>query len=508
MRSPVTLFLAALFLIAAGQFTIVGFAVADYATPGLGLTYDFDDLVALSGGAVTGAVGVYEVHESLIISVGDRLEVISDTHVTFQGSGGSVGIEVNGSLQALGSPGHGIVFTGAAETPGCWRGFDYIDQGPGSQFHIAHAEIAYADIAVDVFGGDIVLEVCDIHDCLDKAVDFSEAGGLVYDCHIHHNRQRTVTMTLNSSPTFQLCVLDNNNLDNASPYPYFNVGLQGTNSPTILECTITGDGNHMSGGMAFWASCEAQVTGNHISGCGYGILCYSTGADPRIEGNTIVDNNIHPDTLNWGFGVACNGNNAPVLTGNEIRGHWYGVAAINGGRPNLGDIDNTDPADDGNNIILENGIGGQTYGFYNNTPYDQTAQNNFWGPQDPEDCIYHQPDDPSLGFVTWDPPIAYDAVPETPGAGVLTGLQAYPNPFNPRLQLRLEMSRSTEAEVVVLDVAGRRVRRLHSGLLPRGETVLHWDGKDQQGQPLASGVYWLRAAAGTEVRTARAVLVR
>jgi len=483
-------------------------ALADYITPGLGSTYDMDGLVSVSSGAVTGGSGAYQVHASVIISAGDALDIAPGDQVTFMGTGGSVGFEINGKLRALGSAEAPILLTGDAATPGCWRGLDYIDQGPTSEFHLTHVEIAFADNAVDVFGADITLEFCDIHDSLTKAVDFSQAGGLVTDCHIHHNQQRTITMTLSSSPTIRDCIMDNNNLENSSPYPYINVGLQGTNSPTIEGCTITGDGNEMSGGMAFWALGEAQVVNNSISGCGYGILCYSTGANPLIKGNTIFENTIHPDTVNWGFGVACNGNNAPTLVENDIRWHWYGVAAINGGQPNLGNLDNADPTDDGGNFFLHNGIGGETYAFFNNTPLAQMAQGNSWGTYTPEDVIWHQPDDASLGLVNFDYPLIIESAGDTPAAGVLAQLKAYPNPFNPLVQIKLEMTRPTATHVVVMDAAGRVVRHLHDGLLPSGETVLQWNGTDSQGRAASSGVYWLRAVTAESQRTVKASLVR
>ncbi len=415
--------------------SIPAVSLADYATPGLGITYDMEGLVAISGGAVTGSAGNYQVHESVVISLNDELDILAGSTLVFLGTGGDIGLEINGELRAVGTSSDPIVFTGDAATPGCWRGLDYNDQNSNSQFLIRFAEIAYADIAVDVFGGDITLVDCDIHDCLDKALDFSQAGGDVLGCHLHHNRQRTVVMTLTSSPTFEACILDNNNLDNSSPYPYFNVGLQGLNSPTIMSCEIDGSGNEMSGGMAFWNSSSAWVFNNTIRGCGYGILCYSVGANPMIQGNTIEDNTIHPDTVNWGFGVAVNGNSAPILTGNRISGHWYGVAAINGGQPNLGNLYNASNEDDGLNIIRDNGIGGQTYGFFNNTPLDQMAQNNHWGPDGAEDSIQHQPDDPSLGLVTFDPVAEGSAAPEAVVPGVLIGSSAFPNPFNPRVEV-------------------------------------------------------------------------
>ena len=82
----------------------------------------------------------------------------------------------------------------------------------------------------------------------------------------------------------------------------------------------------------------------------------------------------------------------PSVGHNLITGHWYGVAAINGGQPNLGDLVNGYPwLDDGGNRIYDNGLGGQVYGLYNNTPLPQMAQGNWWGgplEQDVEDAIY------------------------------------------------------------------------------------------------------------------------
>lgn len=483
-------------------------AWADYTTPNIGMVYSMDDLVTQSGGAVTGNAGSYQVHESVILSPNDALELAPGEQITFMGTDGDVGLEVNGRLAALGSEEAPIILTGDAATPGCWRGLDYRNQGPASGFHLSHVTIAYAEIAVDVYGGEITLENSDIRHCLKKALDFSQAGGLVSDCHIHHNQQRTITITLDSSPTIRRCVLDNNNLENSSPYPYINVGLQGNNSPIIEGCTITGDGNEMSGGMAFWALSQAQVIDNSISGCGFGILCYDTGANPLIQGNRIFDNTIHPDTVNWGFGVACNGNNAPTLVRNQIHGHWYGVAAINGGRPNLGNLDNDDPGDDGGNRLADNGINGQLYAFYNNTPLPQMAQGNAWGTDTPADVIWDQADNPNLGPVNWDYPILATPAHDTPAADHLARLQAYPNPFNPMVQIKLEMNQPAVARVVVMDAAGHVVRRLHDGLLPAGATVLPWNGYDSQGRAAASGVYWFRAETPTGRRTAKAVLVR
>ncbi len=483
-------------------------SLAEYVTPGLGSVLSMDELVSMSGGAVTGSGGVYQVNDSVVVSQGDRLEIAPGNTLTFVDIAGNIGLEIQGGLRALATADAPILMTGSQTSPGSWRGLDFRNTNQASEFHLDHVEISYADIAIDAAGGDIFLENCDIHHSLDKAVDISSAAGMISACHIHHNQQRTVTMTLSATPTFEHCTLDNNNLDNTSPYPYFNVGLQGINSPIIYGCIIEGSGNQMSGGMAFWASCNALVENNTITGCGYGILCYSTGANPAIIGNTIQDNNIHPDTVNWGFGVACNGSNAPILMDNQITGHWYGVAAINGGMPNLGNLENDLPFDDGQNLIFNNGLGDDTFGFYNNTALAQMAQFNCWGPVGAEDSIYHQVDDPALGLVNFAPVCNFTSVPRTALPSILGAVSAFPNPFNPRVEIKLSLAHDSHISVVVMDVAGRLVRELQGSVLSRGEHVLVWDGNNRSGQAAASGVYFYRVVAGNESETGKLVLVR
>jgi len=491
---------------------LAGPAAADYATPGTGVDWTMDDLVANSAGAVTGGGGAYAVLASVTVSLGDRLTIAPGQVLTFAGTGGTIGLAVSGALVAEGSEALPIVFTSASGTAGAWRGLDYGDTGAGSEFRLRHCDIGYAVEAVDVVGADVDLAFCVLHHSSSKALDISAGNGTIADCTLRDNRQRTITMTLTASPVIERCPLENNNIDNTSPYPYFNIGLQGVNSPTIRDNTILGSGHHMSGGIAIWNASNGLIEGNHIEGCGYGILCYQTAANPTIRGNTIVDNTIHPDTVNWGFGIACNGDNAPIIAGNEIRGHWYGVAAINGGRPNLGDWTNASPDDDGSNVITGNGLGDQVYGFYNNTPLPQMAQGNDWGAsteQGVEDAIWHQPDDPALGLVNYEHFLGPQGVDDgVPGAGALAAVSAAPNPFNPRVRIEFALTRASDVRVTVNDLAGRLLRELQAGELAAGVHACIWDGADREGRPLASGVYVYRVVAGAEARSGKLVLVR
>lgn len=85
---------------------------------------------------------------------------------------------------------------------------------------------------------------------------------------------------------------------------------------------------------------------------------------------------------------------------------------------------------------------------------------------------------------------------------------AYPNPFNPATTVRFSLPEKRVVDLVVFDVRGVLVRRLFAGSLEAGEHELRWDGRDDSGKPVASGLYLLRLQAGGEVRSTKLLLAR
>jgi len=87
--------------------------------------------------------------------------------------------------------------------------------------------------------------------------------------------------------------------------------------------------------------------------------------------------------------------------------------------------------------------------------------------------------------------------------------QNYPNPFNPKTTIRYQVSNSGHHVVLaVYDVLGRKLRTLVNEEQSAGEYLIQWDGKDDNGNNVASGIYLYKISTGGFSQTRRMVLVR
>lgn len=93
-------------------------------------------------------------------------------------------------------------------------------------------------------------------------------------------------------------------------------------------------------------------------------------------------------------------------------------------------------------------------------------------------------------------------------APVALALAPTPNPFAGGTTLRYALPREGDADLVVFDLQGRAVRTLVYGRIPAGRHEARWDGADDSGRPLASGVYLARLRAGGEERVVKMVRSR
>ncbi len=95
---------------------------------------------------------------------------------------------------------------------------------------------------------------------------------------------------------------------------------------------------------------------------------------------------------------------------------------------------------------------------------------------------------------------------QTPREFVLS--QNYPNPFNPSTVIRFVLPQAGRATLAVYDILGHRVRTLMDGVQAAGEQRVTWDGRDDDGAAVASGIYFYRLAANGLTQTRKLTLMR
>lgn len=88
-----------------------------------------------------------------------------------------------------------------------------------------------------------------------------------------------------------------------------------------------------------------------------------------------------------------------------------------------------------------------------------------------------------------------------------TLLSNYPNPFNPSTTISYELRLPGRVTLMVFDINGKLVRTLQERVQPAGQYSLNWDGSDDSGRPLTSGIYFCRLWALNEQRTTKMILL-
>ncbi|MBN2071172.1 MAG: T9SS type A sorting domain-containing protein [Candidatus Krumholzibacteriota bacterium] len=86
--------------------------------------------------------------------------------------------------------------------------------------------------------------------------------------------------------------------------------------------------------------------------------------------------------------------------------------------------------------------------------------------------------------------------------------QNYPNPFNPATTIMYYIPENCTVRLEIFDVAGRRIAELINVYKDKGQYSKEWNGKDQNGNPVSSGIYFYRLKAGKETISKKMVLLR
>ena len=92
-------------------------------------------------------------------------------------------------------------------------------------------------------------------------------------------------------------------------------------------------------------------------------------------------------------------------------------------------------------------------------------------------------------------------------------LQNYPNPFNPETWIPYQLANDTNVTLNIYDQSGHVVRTLDIGHQVSGTyrdkaNAAYWDGRNQNGEPVTSGAYYIQLDAGEHTARRRMVVVK
>ena len=394
--------------------------IAQWVSPGEGVTYTFSDLVEVTDGVVTVGENGYLVNADLTISAGDVLEINNQTaRVDFA----EVLVTINGSMVCTNTSTR-TKFYGLNETnhfsmrfenaTGCLIKKMYFSDGAGIK--VIESDVTFDDVKFVYFTRGYSNSVINIFNC----------NPTIRNCYFMLNEGSAIGSPVNGQASPQILNCD------------FDTNVNGINAPQInlgpgAEDTIRIVGNEIYTIMAQWyvggisvadlmgmESTKVLLKDNIVRDGRYGYNQQGERISSVIVGNQFINNNHEENPMNGGSGISIYGNsttNKAILRNNLITGNLWGITAIY-----YHDIDMGTEDDWGYNEIHDNGNGGAIYDLYNNSTCDLTAIGNKWNSTDYDEIeshIYHQHDDPGLGLVTFYPYVGSEGIDEIPAENML-----------------------------------------------------------------------------------------
>jgi parallel beta-helix repeat protein len=331
-------------------------------------------------------------------------------------------------------------------------------------------------------------------------------GGLYFDWYSHPNIENNIisqnTSVLQgggihlseSSPTIKNnMIVDNTGQHGGGIY------CEWMSSPDITDNLITDNTASWGGGIYCYSQCSPNVerttfTNNMttgIGGNGAGIYCYISCS------LTVVNCIVWGDSALPGAGeIYQDGSSNITITYSDVEGGWAGVGNIDAdplfvsgplgnyylSQIAAGQAQQSPCVDSGNpGSLIPNGT----------TRTDQAPDAT------PIDMGYHYP----IGT----------GIFEDNHGNIHNGQylhQNYPNPCRSFTTIDYSVIAPTHISLSIYDVCGKIVRRLVNKTMPAGQHEVIWDGCDNQGYKVSSGVYFYQLGAGDYVETRRLIFIR
>lgn len=385
---------------------ILSGAKAQYTTPGNNQSLTLQDLVSLSGGVVTETDGDFFINSTLTIAATDTLKILEAETIR---TAATVRIEIMGKF--ISDPAEGrVVFTAqdTTSTAANFRGFRFED----ADMAVFRNTVVKYGGGIQLIGTEGLFEHCIIrnngHSNVSAAITYSNSSPVIRYSEFRENSRSALASGANvlGSPEIMYSSFIHNTTENSNR-PQINLGPGAADTIKIVGNYVEGL-YPVAGGIAVsnllgGGSSKVLIADNIIVNNRYGYAQTGNNISAVVRGNIITDNDIQDNPMQGGSGLNFNGvtNNHAIVRGNLISGNLWGVTIQNTAQPNFGDAE-----DHGGNVFFDNENNGIVYALYNNTPNPINAIGNYWGgntDEEAEQVIVHQPDDSSLGLVTFLP---------------------------------------------------------------------------------------------------------
>ncbi|MCU0639546.1 MAG: S8 family serine peptidase, partial [Candidatus Krumholzibacteria bacterium] len=449
--------------------------------PTLHGTVDYD--LALSGDIYVKGDVTITSGNTLTLNPGCRLMILRQDEERSGEDTVRVEIDIEGTLEIIGTsmnPVQIIPAGGTLETEH-WTGIRIYGSNAGADISNCYISKAYHGIksTEKITVDKTTIADCEVHGLF--LMGSGATGSRISNSTFCDNGSAGIMSSFCDSVAIDTCDINNN---------YYGIYYSSSEIAKAKKCELI---DNSCDGIRVSNSDPCDIEWCFIENNGQNGVYYSQSSG-EIQNSKIWRNDIN--------GVLCSGSQSdPIIGHSKIEQNFVGIKSINGACPILGQYW----------MGGDNSIYNQQWYVYGSTSYTIMAENNWWGtgpgetpnPAKFRGLVDHTP------WLTSDP-VIYLMPQRQSMAKVFSMRQNYPNPVGVAgtTAIRYDIPDDNEkVSLKIYDVAGRRIKTLVDKNHSAGSFTVLWDGRNDHGSRVASGIYFCRLTMGKEIVTKKIVLL-